>query len=391
MWKKIQGWSGKHLSKAGREVLVKSVAQAIPTYCMSSILLPESLGEELERMINSFWWGSNRASGKGINWLRWEKLTMRKEYGGVGFRHFYGFNLAMLGKQGWNLLVNHDTILSKVFKAKYYPKEGFLDGKLGHNPSYVWRSIQASQVVVKRGLRWRIGDGSEINVWHHPWLRHDDNPFLTTPMVPGYERMVVADLLQQNARKWNLDLVNQVFNPRDATEIVKIPITMSQNADTPLWRFGKNGNYSVRSAYYQLMEVITDNSHLREPGDWMALWKLKIPNRVKIFLWRTLRGCIPVKDRLTQRGVQCGAIYPCCEAASENEWHCFFGCVTVQEVWKDTGMWGLLEQYVLDASGYVALIFTLLEKLDSISCYGFVDSMVAAKPKMLEQQFSTYI
>ncbi|PNX58969.1 ribonuclease H, partial [Trifolium pratense] len=43
MWKKIQGWSGKHLSKAGREVLVKSVAQAIPTYCMSTVLLPESL------------------------------------------------------------------------------------------------------------------------------------------------------------------------------------------------------------------------------------------------------------------------------------------------------------------------------------------------------------
>jgi hypothetical protein len=152
MWKKIQNWSGKHLSKAGREVLVKSVAQAIPAYCMSSILLPESLGEELEKIINSFWWGSNKASGRGINWLRWEKLAMRKEFGGMGFRHLYGFNSAMLGKQGWHLLTDQDTILSKVFKAKYYPKEGFLDAKLGHNPSYVWRSIQASQVVVKNGL-----------------------------------------------------------------------------------------------------------------------------------------------------------------------------------------------------------------------------------------------
>jgi hypothetical protein len=98
MWKKIQNWSGKHLSKAGREVLVKSVAQAIPAYCMSSILLPESLGEELEKIINSFWWGSNKASGRGINWLRWEKLAMRKEFGGMGFRHLYDFNLAMLGK-----------------------------------------------------------------------------------------------------------------------------------------------------------------------------------------------------------------------------------------------------------------------------------------------------
>jgi hypothetical protein len=66
MWKRIQGWSGKHLSKAGKEVLVKSVARVIPAYCMSSILLLESLGDELEKMINSFWWGSNKTSGRAL-------------------------------------------------------------------------------------------------------------------------------------------------------------------------------------------------------------------------------------------------------------------------------------------------------------------------------------
>jgi hypothetical protein len=100
VWKRIQQWSGKHLSKAGREVLIKSVAQSIPTYCMSTFLLPTTLGDEIQRMLNSFWWGSNREQNKGINWLSWDKLTMRKEFGGMGFRHLHGFNLAMLGKQG---------------------------------------------------------------------------------------------------------------------------------------------------------------------------------------------------------------------------------------------------------------------------------------------------
>jgi len=78
---------------------------------------------------------------------------MRKEYGGMGFRHLYGFNLAMLGKQGWRLETNHDTIVSRVFKAKYFPKGNFVDTKLGHNPSYVWRSIHASHVIVRGGLK----------------------------------------------------------------------------------------------------------------------------------------------------------------------------------------------------------------------------------------------
>jgi hypothetical protein len=86
-------------------------------------------------MINSFWWGSNKTFERDINWLRWEKLTMRKEHGGTGFRHMYDINLVMLWNQGWKLLSNPDTILFRVFKAKYYPMKGFLEAKLGHKPN----------------------------------------------------------------------------------------------------------------------------------------------------------------------------------------------------------------------------------------------------------------
>ncbi|KAK2442565.1 hypothetical protein QL285_013750 [Trifolium repens] len=127
IWKRIQNCSGKHLSKVGREVLIKSVAQSIPTNRMSSFLLPQTLGEEIKRKLNSFWWGSNRNNGRGINWLSCNKLTMRKEYGDMGFRHLYGFNLAMLGNQGWNLATNHDTVVARVFKTRYYPRGNFLE------------------------------------------------------------------------------------------------------------------------------------------------------------------------------------------------------------------------------------------------------------------------
>lgn len=67
--KKIQGWSLKCLSRAGRAVLLMNVAQAIPTYVMSCFLLPRSLCQELQHMMNSFWWGSGTNSSKGIRWL----------------------------------------------------------------------------------------------------------------------------------------------------------------------------------------------------------------------------------------------------------------------------------------------------------------------------------
>ena len=52
--RKIAGWKGKLLSNAGREILIKAVAQATPTYTMSVFKLPNSLCKELNSMMGNF-------------------------------------------------------------------------------------------------------------------------------------------------------------------------------------------------------------------------------------------------------------------------------------------------------------------------------------------------
>ena len=54
VWKKLQGWKEKLLSQTSREVLIKVVIQAIPTYTMSCFKLPKVLIKELEVMIQKF-------------------------------------------------------------------------------------------------------------------------------------------------------------------------------------------------------------------------------------------------------------------------------------------------------------------------------------------------
>ena len=55
--KKLAGWKEKLISKAGKEVLIKAIAQAIPTYTMSYFKIPDSLCDDLTSMIRNFWWG----------------------------------------------------------------------------------------------------------------------------------------------------------------------------------------------------------------------------------------------------------------------------------------------------------------------------------------------
>lgn len=54
MVKKMNGWSEKALSKAGKEVLLKVVAQAVPTYAMSCFKLPVSLCREFSSLMVNF-------------------------------------------------------------------------------------------------------------------------------------------------------------------------------------------------------------------------------------------------------------------------------------------------------------------------------------------------
>lgn len=120
-WKHINQWSNKHLSKAGKEVLLKSCALAIASYSVSVYLLPSTLEDKIQKWWTHFGGGSKVGSRKWINWLSWEKLTMKKEYEGMGLRHLYGFNLVMLGKRAWKLSTDSNAIVTKVVKAKYIP------------------------------------------------------------------------------------------------------------------------------------------------------------------------------------------------------------------------------------------------------------------------------
>ena len=55
VWRKLQGWEESLLSQAGREVLIKVVVQAIPTYTMCCFKLPLGLCNEIEKLIRGFW------------------------------------------------------------------------------------------------------------------------------------------------------------------------------------------------------------------------------------------------------------------------------------------------------------------------------------------------
>lgn len=74
--RRINSWSARLLSKGGKEVLLKSVAQALPTYVMSCFLLPKDIITKLQGAIAKFWWNT-KANNKGLHWIAWKKYACR--------------------------------------------------------------------------------------------------------------------------------------------------------------------------------------------------------------------------------------------------------------------------------------------------------------------------
>ena len=74
------------MSSAGKEVLIKAVAQAVPSYTMSCLKLPNGLCEEMTGMVRKFWWGQVK-NEKKVAWMSWERMYLPKDKGEIGRAH----------------------------------------------------------------------------------------------------------------------------------------------------------------------------------------------------------------------------------------------------------------------------------------------------------------
>ncbi|GAU30882.1 hypothetical protein TSUD_15680 [Trifolium subterraneum] len=329
IWKRINSWRGCAMSKAGKEVMIKSVLQAIPSYVMS------------------------------IHWLTWDRFACPKAHGGLGFRNFEVFIKAMVAKQAWNIVQNPNSLVEKLIKARYFPHSSLFEASLGYNPSFAWRSMWHARQILSLGCRWRIGSGDNIRVMHDPWLRGSADRWVPSPQPAGVYQLSVRDLLHENYKAWNIAKVRNLFSRDAAKRILETPLVSSVREDKVVWEEERNGCYSVKSGYKIAMRYIIGSDKYHVAGNWNGIWKAQAPHKARHLLWRLCRGCLPTRCRLLERRVECNPNCPVCDVVTEDELHIFFRCVVARDSWCAAGLSSVLHNAAYQQSNAMDRIFAM--------------------------------
>lgn len=237
VWKVVQGWKNSFLSIARKEVLNKSVGQALP---MSFFQLPQKLCDEITRLFARFWWGSQRRKGK-VRWKNWEFLCWPKAIGGMNFRDLKGFNQALAGKQVWRLLSKPDSWVAGVLKSIYFPNSSLLEAE-GINSSFLWKNFLWGRDLFHLGLRYRIENGNTIRVFQDPWLPRCST-FKPIGGCPDDKQTRAMDSIDPNGN-WVKSKLEESFCSEDV-EIIRWLPTNPRLQDKWIWLFNNKGIYLV--------------------------------------------------------------------------------------------------------------------------------------------------
>jgi hypothetical protein len=179
--------------------------------------------------------------------------------------------------------------------------------------------------ILKQGLIKRIGDGRSTNIWTDSWLPQDN---LMRPLVSlkNNPPQMVSELIDETPATWREGVIREFFLPMDATAILSIPLCTRRQNDFWAWSYDKKVLLSIRSGYCMMINTKINREnyfegndgsldHVTEAKGWSTLWKIVVPSKIRVFLWRLSQQSIPSADVLAHQNMSrstrcslCGAV-----------------------------------------------------------------------------------
>ncbi|KAL9689317.1 hypothetical protein QQ045_009701 [Rhodiola kirilowii] len=218
---RLNCWSNRLLSRAGRRLLIISVLQAIVFYWARICILPKKVLKAINSICANFLW-SGKSTRKGCHLIDWNSVCSEKKEGGLGIKNLDIMNDAMVMNQLWELNKNNMNVWSEWIKAYWTKGTHWWQNDSLIQSSWVLRrlayckklSVKCTEVIDGR-LVW-IGEGEGFTVqdtyrtlitrrdevdWHKlAWNRYN------TPRASLNAVLVARDRILTKSRMRNMTM-----------------------------------------------------------------------------------------------------------------------------------------------------------------------------------------
>jgi hypothetical protein len=150
----------------------------------------------------------------------------------------------------------------------------------------------------------------------------------------------IKDLWNHNHKSWNQNLINSLFPPNMASQILQTPIIDAIGQDSLVWKLTPAGTFSTKSAYkhcFSRLQLPQNQQPRVVPQQVISLlnqvWSEKgmIP-RVQTFAWRLLRRALATGKRAGRFSTHIDSNCSRC-GQEEDEMHLFFLCPFAKAAW----------------------------------------------------------
>ena len=168
---------------------------------------------------------------------------------------------------------------------------------------------------------------------------------------------------------WRSDFIMDMFEKEDAEAICRKQLSRRYVEDSLIWMNQRKWIFTIKSAYKVSKEVLREGRVAESSrgcigkGVWFALWKLRIPNKIRVFGWRACNEILPTKLNLSKRRVIEYAMCPIYLRFPESAVHALWECDAARDVW--TGSLKILQKGGSGMDDMLQLMEYLLEQVES--------------------------
>ena len=241
-------------------------------------------------------------------------------------------NSALLAKLAWMVCSGVKSICMDLLYAKYKVSNDWFRAEPPKIALPTWREIERDKKLVEKGACYQFGDGRTINVWTDLWVPWLEG-FKPQPRVNTFTQhpLKAFQLINQRSNSWNFSMISNLFSTESTKAILAIPILYNPRQGKLIWVPDSKGMFSVKFVHdLSFRPAISNNP---QNSRWKKLWKARLPERLKMLLWRIGVDALPTKVNLNQKLNHIDPTCILCNSGEETCVHLFFECPFSRALW----------------------------------------------------------